>query len=328
MEISESFLAPAYYPAFSCKCGDCRATCCHGWNITLSMDDYFRVTGQDCSPELRRKLDVAFRPAENPAPTPDRYMMISYNWLGQCPLQREDGYCALHRECGEDAIPEICRRFPRAIRLQPIPEACTSTSCERTIELLLTNDEPFKTTDITLTLRENTFDDSHAASADPDAYRELRQKVFAILADRTHSLDERLGMIGKTVGAQAVPQFTDAQAAALAGRLARTSDALAELSAECGNAVIDCPESLTLYLEKILANHIFYKAFPHSFEKSTANEEMTSLAAVLALMRHFARLDSAGEWDLTRFIDRMAKLFRPIEHSRFDETVVKIVKYL
>ena len=55
--MEEPYLVPDYYPAFSCKMGACRSACCVGWPITFSLEDYFRLTGSECSPELRQRSD-------------------------------------------------------------------------------------------------------------------------------------------------------------------------------------------------------------------------------------------------------------------------------
>ena len=327
MPYSHTFFVPDYYPAFACKCGECRSTCCGGWGIALSMDDYFHVTGIDCSPELRRRLDIAFRPAD-PAPTPERYMMISYNWLGRCPLQRDDGFCALHRECGEGAIPAICRRYPRSIRVAPIHEVCTSTSCERTLELLFASDAPMSFRDVPLELIDEEFDENPAAHVPAEAYRAVRAKTFALLSDRTQSLDERLAAIAAMLGTT-LPALTDADTAALFARFARTSSALQELESAFTDARFDLasvPE-MDIYLEKILANHLFYKGFPHSFVDSKPRDEMAAAAAALALTRYAAsRYLGKSGWNFERFIDCTARLYRMIEHSRFDETAARLVK--
>ena len=255
-------------------------------------------------------------------------MMISYNWLGRCPLQSDDGYCALHRECGEGAIPTICRRFPRCIRIAPIHEGCTSTSCERTLELLLASDAPFALREVELELSEDTFDEHPAAHVPPEEYREIRARVFALLADRSKSLDARLGDIAAMLGTT-LPTLTDADTEALYARFSRTSTALQELELEFSDARFDLaavPE-MEVYLEKILTNHLFYKGFPHSFADSTPRDEMAAAAAALALTRYTASRYLGGSgWDMERFIDCTAKLFRMIEHSRFDESAAKLVK--
>ncbi len=331
MPYKHEFLFPEYYRDFACKCGDCRSTCCHGWGITLSQDDYFRVTGTACTPELRRRLDVAFKPATNPSPTPERYAMISYNWLGKCPIQTDDGYCALHRECGEGAIPEICRRYPRCIRTSPIHEACTSTSCEFTLELLYRDDEPVRFINDVIEVYDEEYDTPAASELDVNEYTESRGKAFSILSDRSRGIDERLIALADGFGVQLpYDAMSHESAAELFERCLTASVALQELydditayyshNSDIPRFSLESIEKMDIYLEKMLVNHVFYKAFPRSFKDSTLTQEISSLLAVRALHRYVteAYIGVHG-WSIDNFVDVTAQLFRMIEHSRFDE---------
>ncbi|MCQ2437208.1 MAG: hypothetical protein MJ099_02290 [Clostridia bacterium] len=129
------FLMPDYYPDFHCKGGSCRSNCCFGWKVTMSMEDYFRMVGVDCSPSLRRKIDTSLHILNDA--TPDRYAEISHDWQGLCHMLDEDGYCAFQRELGEDCMTSTCRYHPRGIKTIHDNQCCTSCSCEATIETLL-----------------------------------------------------------------------------------------------------------------------------------------------------------------------------------------------
>ncbi|MBQ2765420.1 MAG: flagellin lysine-N-methylase [Clostridia bacterium] len=337
MPYKHEFLFPEYYSDFACKCGDCRSTCCHGWGIALSQDDYFRIIGADYSPELRRRLDIAFRPATNPSPTPERYAMISYNWLGRCPIQTDDGYCALHRECGEGAIPEICRRYPRCIRTVPIHECCTSTSCEYTLELLYRDDEPVRFVSTEMEMFDEIFDAPAAAQMDIEEYKSIREKTFEILSDRSYNIDERINNLasefGVTLPHRVMPH---GDAALLFEKLLKSSNALAEIADdilayyaddfETPRFTLESIEKMDIYLEKMLVNHVFYKAFPRSFANSTMLQEISSLTTVRALHRYVteAYIGVHG-WSIDNFVDVTAQLFRMIEHSRFDEVASNFI---
>jgi hypothetical protein len=337
MSYKHEFTYPDYYPDFACKCGDCRATCCHGWGIALSQDEYFRVMSTDCSPELRRRLDVAFRPATNPPPTPERYALISYNWLGRCPIQTDEGLCLLHRECGEGAIPEICRRYPRCIRTLPIHECCTSTSCEYTLELLYRDDEPVRFVSAEIEVFDEEFDTPAAADIQVCEYRKIRNTAFEILSDRVLSIDERLKVLADKFGVS-LPYcvMPHDKAAELFEKLLRTSAALSDVEDEVSGYYADGSDILRfhledapkmdIYLEKMLVNHLFYKAFPRSFKDSTMQDELAAIVAVRALHRYVTEAYIAvHSWSVDNFVDITAKLFRMIEHSRFDEIASRFV---
>ncbi len=338
MPYTNEFLFPEYFADFSCKCGDCRATCCHGWGIALSQDEYFRITGAEYSPELRRRVDVAFKPATNPAPTPERYALISYNWLGKCPLQTDEGLCSLHRELGEGAIPTICRRYPRCVRVAPVHEACTSTSCEYTLELLYRDDEPVHFVRREIEVYDEEYDTPAAVAMSSDEYASVREKAFSTISDRSFTIDTRLENLARE-GGVSLPYYMmpTADAAALYERLLKTSGSLLELDddvsayyadgSDVSRFSLDSVEKMDIYLEKMLVNHIFYKAFPRSFEGSTPSDEIAALVAVRGLHRYVteAYLGVHG-WSVDNFVDVTAKLFRMIEHSRFDEIAARFVR--
>ena len=151
MQVTHEFLMPDYYPDFRCKMGACRAACCEGWPISFSLEDYYRLMGAECSPELRRKLDAALRIKLRP--TPEAYAEISPRYDGNCPLRLEDGRCGLHAELGEGALSYICRLYPRGVRLSGGHECSCANSCEAVLEMLFSRDEP-----IEFIARTETFD--------------------------------------------------------------------------------------------------------------------------------------------------------------------------
>lgn len=110
MNVTNTYLVPDYYKNFQCKGKECRHTCCQGWDVTISMKEYFRLQSMDCSKKLRGKLDRTFYIISQP--TEDRYAMIEKNFDHDCPLHMANGYCMLQCESGENALPAICRYYP------------------------------------------------------------------------------------------------------------------------------------------------------------------------------------------------------------------------
>lgn len=140
MKETHEYLVPDYYNLFSCKMGACRAACCAGWPVSISMEDYFKLLGVNCSEELRRRLDVCLHIVERPMP--EEYAQITPRYDGNCHLRMDDGRCALHAELGEDALSCVCRLYPRGLRADGDYECSCANSCEAVIELLFSRDEP------------------------------------------------------------------------------------------------------------------------------------------------------------------------------------------
>lgn len=135
MSESRLYLTPDYMPSFRCKMGACRCACCEGWPITVTMTDYFRLLGVDCSAELRQRIDCALH--LHPRATQEAYAQILPRWDGNCPLRMEDGRCRLHAELDEDALAAVCRLYPRGVRQgDGVLECSCANSCEAVVETL------------------------------------------------------------------------------------------------------------------------------------------------------------------------------------------------
>jgi hypothetical protein len=151
MTETHEYLVPDYYSNFTCKMGACRTACCEGWPISLTMQDYFKLLGVDCSPELRAKLDCAMHLTSHP--TQEAYAQITPRFDGNCPLRMDDGRCAVHNELGDGALSYICRLYPRGPRTEGDYECSCSNSCEAVLELMFSRDAP-----ISFETRRLTFD--------------------------------------------------------------------------------------------------------------------------------------------------------------------------
>ena len=237
MRKEQSCRMPDYYPHFACKGGACRATCCRGWDVSLPMDEYFRLLGLDCSPELRARLDGAFHAVD--APSPERYAQISHNWLGDCPMQREDGLCALQCECGETVLPAVCRRYPRGARGLFDRECACSNSCEAVLEM-------FWDREASLGFVEGSdgglFPEAAPAPEPRRAqrYRAIRALCFGTMQNRSLGLAQRLLRIGRMLRAlnELGRRPLDAEEASFSEALRRCR----EIFASDGEAPRDLPD--------------------------------------------------------------------------------------
>lgn len=80
---NKSIIYPDYYNNFFCKQDTCRSSCCHGWKVTISRNDYFKLIGLTCSPQLRSSLDTSLY--LNHDASPEYYAEIARKWDGKCP---------------------------------------------------------------------------------------------------------------------------------------------------------------------------------------------------------------------------------------------------
>jgi lysine-N-methylase len=194
MKEVHDYLMPEYFPEFACKMGECRAACCVGWPITFSVDDFFRLTSSECSPELRRRMDRGIR--LELAPTPERYAQIAPRYDGQCPMRLSDGRCAVHAELGEDKLATVCRLYPRGIRAQGGYECSCANSCEAVLELMFKRDAPLR-----FITRKMSFDIPNVPMRtvffDTMGHEQrIRLWLIGIIQERTLPLPQRIILLG------------------------------------------------------------------------------------------------------------------------------------
>lgn len=342
---SKTCIFPDYYDRFRCKGGACRNSCCAGWGISVSMIEYFRLIGLECSPRLHARLECAFHPAD--APSPERYALISPNWRGDCPMHAEDGLCMLHRECGEDALPAICRMYPRSVHEENgIVKCVCSASCEAVVEALIQKEDP-----LTFSFRLEDAPLACSVSAD-ERLPEASRTCLRLLQDRMLSLPARLERIGllmrsfEKTGRFEIdetlpvpePWPTERALKAIVCMLCRLSESSPSLR-RFGEAMLtryhaDDEALYALYLqdkerfetrfpkwpryfENLLVNHIFYEDFPFTDSRLTPTGEYTALVGVYAAMRVMSIGSLSLKSDLNTLIDVLAGLFRCIEHASF-----------
>ena len=202
MSFRHVYTVPAYYPNFKCKAGDCRHPCCIGWDIAITMEEYFRMLGMECSSELRRRLDTAFHPADDPSEY--HYAIISPRWDGDCPLHLPNGYCGLQSECGEKAIPSVCRYYPRSPKSKYAYQCQCANSCEAVVELLFAQTEP-----MTFTRQRLSFCMANELTHEHDPVARLFPAVqhacLHILQDRERPFARRLLHLGEFIMVMDIP---------------------------------------------------------------------------------------------------------------------------
>lgn len=346
------YIVPEYFKHFKCKCGSCRHSCCEGWPVRISMKEYYRLLGINCSKKLRTKLDCALRICSRP--NPDSYAEISNNWNGICLLHREDGLCSLHRELGESLLPEICRIYPRRMVKLPESNLCAcSNSCEGVVELLLELKYPMQFEE-----RDLSINPKFEIKA-PWHLMEECKNAINIIQDRTRSLPERIIILGNHLkGCEWSSK--DTKELSLGFQYLYSLDKIYDRSISvneyCSAAEnyfsIDrkdtlTPKDLMLISEKydlaarnlevllpkwqenfeqLLVNHMFYKVFPYTENLASKSDAYLSLVIIYA----FLRINLIGfmyyETNKNQLVDFFAAMFRLIEHSDFDRVAVKLLK--
>lgn len=199
MKESHTFLVPDYFPGFSCKMGDCRTACCVGWPVTISRENYFRLLGIPCTADLRRRIDCGLYIIDHP--TPDEYARFNHRYDGECAARLPDGRCAIQAELGEDYLADVCRLYPRGVRVEEgsVHECSCANSCEAVIEAFFSHPEPlvFLQHDMTMELPHPPEREAHFETF--GRAQEIRLFLVRLMQDRTLTIPGRLAHLGQVL---------------------------------------------------------------------------------------------------------------------------------
>lgn len=128
-------LVPSCYPSFRCIAGQCRHTCCRGWEIDIDEDTltlYQSLSGP-LGDDLRSSIVISEDGSASFRLTEDE----------RCPFLRDDGLCRVILEEGEDALSDICAMHPRFCHdLPDRTEIGLGLCCEEAARLILTWRDP------------------------------------------------------------------------------------------------------------------------------------------------------------------------------------------
>lgn len=346
------YIVPEYFKHFKCKSGSCRHSCCEGWPVRISMKEYYKLIGINCSKKLRTKLDCALKICSKPSAV--CYAEIANKWNGICMLNQVDGLCYLQRELGESVLPEICRIYPRKLVQLSESNLCScSNSCEAVVELLYAQKTPMQFEEMDIAI--------HPKFEVKLTMQQLEEckKAISILQDRTQSLPERLFTLGNFLNGYEyyTPNMSDLS---LAFQFLYSLDKYYEnsmsVSDYCRSAenyfCIDRKDTLTsedqlmisekyayaikqldIHLpewqdvfEQLLVNHIFYSIFPYTESLASRNDAYLSLVIIYSFLRINLLGFIANETNKDRLIDFFAAMFRLIDHSSFDYITVEFLK--
>lgn len=164
---------PDYYPAFRCIAGDCRHSCCVGWEIDIDEETLAKYQAMPGPLGERLRANIS-------GGDPPHFALGAEE---RCPFLNERNLCDLILAGGEDLLCQICDDHPRFRNFLPGRiEIGLGLCCEGAAALILSRTEP-----VTL------ITEGEAEQTDPDAEAllALRQQAFAVAQDRTLPIDAR-----------------------------------------------------------------------------------------------------------------------------------------
>ena len=190
-------LRPAYFDNFHCLAADCRLSCCKGWHISFDKKDYLSLKREKGSPQLNQMLENGLRRIRRGPLSEIHYGEFVMSG-GVCPLLREDSLCALQVEKGHEALPFVCRSFPRSERPQisGYLERSLSPACEGVLALLwdLPDGVDFLSDPLPKgPFQRHTFDEDEYLQPN---FHQIRSVCIDLLQDRRFVLPHRILLMG------------------------------------------------------------------------------------------------------------------------------------
>lgn len=170
--------APVYYQKFSCLAGECRHSCCIGWEIDVdkkTLKKYKRLKDKAILASIEKEGAPHFCLSDDE----------------RCPHLDERGLCRIIKTYGEGYLCDICREHPRFYHdTVNGREVGIGMSCEEACRLLLTED---------FTVEEIGKTKGRAHSSRFNALPE-REKIDTVLSEKKLSYPERLLKIADEYG--------------------------------------------------------------------------------------------------------------------------------
>ena len=193
------FVVPDFYEDFHCIAGQCRHSCCIGWEIDVdetALTRYEQVGGP-LGDKLRRAIDRA-----GDAPH------FRLDQQENCPFLTKNGLCELILHLGEDSLCQVCADHPRYRGFfTDRTEIGLGLCCEAAARLILTWPE---NVDL-ITLEDDGGDE--APTAEEQAFLQLRARLMAVAQDRSRPIaarvDELEQMSGIPLPWDALPRWAE-----------------------------------------------------------------------------------------------------------------------
>ena len=165
---------PDYYPTFRCIAGACKHSCCIGWEIDIDEESLARYKAMPGSLGERLRKHIS-------ADDPPHFVLGEGE---RCPFLNERNLCDLILEGGEGLLCQICDDHPRFRNFLPgYTEIGLGLCCEGAAQLILSQEESVQL------LSEGNWEEK---DPDAEALLALRQQAFAIVQDRSLSIDKRM----------------------------------------------------------------------------------------------------------------------------------------
>lgn len=207
MEKSIKMKYPTYLKEFKCIGGECKDSCCIGWDIDIdkiTFRQYYKVQDK----EMKRMFQkYVHNNDEYLSPDVD-YGKVKLKSGKRCAFLDDENYCIIYSKIGEEYLSNVCTSFPRITnKVDRYYEMSLDVACPEAARILLLKEEglDFKESDETL--------GKHIVSSDIETtsteynnspvkyFKEIRNLSIKIIQNRKFDLSQRLYILGDFITA-------------------------------------------------------------------------------------------------------------------------------
>ncbi len=166
---------PEYCRDFHCIAGDCRDSCCKGWEIDIDSDTalYYESIGGKFGERLRNNISSG------------SFVLTEDE---RCPFLNKQGLCDIYIELGEDKLCKICSDHPRYYEwFGCVKEGGIGLCCEAAADIILSS--PFSLCEYEVP------DEDASGDYDEELFSLLlrtREEIFSVLQNEDIPLHEAL----------------------------------------------------------------------------------------------------------------------------------------
>lgn len=176
---------PNYYDEFKCIAGDCKDSCCIGWELDIDEESFLRYkkVGGEFGDRLRTYM-VEGREETGECNT--------FTLKGErCPFLNEKNLCDIYTNLGEKALCKVCTEYPRfSVEYGNTREKTMALSCEVVGGLLFSRRD--KITFLTKEIPDEEISEGGEALFIPEI-EAIRNRAIAIMQNRDKDIYERIG---------------------------------------------------------------------------------------------------------------------------------------
>lgn len=169
-------ITPQYYNDFKCIAGDCRHSCCVGWEIDIDTETYekYKKDKSDFGRKIFENIDVG-----------EAGVCFRLDEDEKCPFLNDKGLCDIIIQKGENALCNICTDHPRFRNFfSSHTEMGLGMCCEEAVRIILGCLKPFT--------QMFPLDYADDAREEEKNFFQKRIMAFKILCDRNQSIGLRI----------------------------------------------------------------------------------------------------------------------------------------